>query len=804
MNFQLSGIFARGMGISYCVLTLALRVAVSQDVTSGSGSIDSAVGDKSNSSYAASLPVTPKELYEAKVRVEVSYGSSVFGRRPGMERDSAPAGHATISPDGKSIAFALSSGIYIKDLETDELTTVFDGPSMQPVWSPDGGLLAFYVSEADGLTLFVYDRHSGVRQRFSTQIAEGFPSSNDPVWVDNGCCLLVLTHKDGSSNATSNSSAQARPTVLLSGHETARVAPLYDRTCPAGDRGQEGFRVLDVHTGKLTTIATPGRDSECLVQFQLSASGRFIAVADALHNRYADGFSHPRVAITAENIFSVRLRVGKVGDDESVIDIPGVDYGTIAWHPMRDEIYFRTSGGYVTVAFDENGRTITSKIGRQIASVDDLYFTRGGEPVLASGNVVELFRTQHRPTRIVLPNPIEGRPAEHGMQTHILADTHRVLWQPTGHEAYVGTFCRSSAETCWRKVDFDTASSEEVWRRFAWLDLHDVASDEKSCVVAYEDAQTPPGFYLLTPDFSRKTRISPTADAGTNHGVGSVRSYATRVSLGKRKAAVVLHTSLVLPPGARREDRLPAVVCAYYGDESWEGRRFAGGSCETLPTELLVRRGYGVIHVDVPDPIPPEHRARLIAGIVAAQVARVAAEGHIDIRRLAMVGQSQGALVAMSVVMERPSFKACVAMSTAGFDLINLAGWMPGPNVLGFLAPRYLLTSPWDDLPRYVRNSPFLQAAHIGTPVLLMAGNRDLPLRVTESAKMFNALLYHHATAQLALYPDLDHDLFGGVLVQGAESRESVDAANRALEFLSAYLYPLSSKARITNAGSSN
>ena len=91
-------------------------------------------------------------------------------------------------------------------------------------------------------------------------------------------------------------------------------------------------------------------------------------------------------------------------------------------------------------------------------------------------------------------------------------------------------------------------------------------------------------------------------------------------------------------------------------------------------------------------------------------------------------------------------------------------------------------THPWDDLARYLANSPYYQVDTIKTPLLLLHGENDEVCPVEDARKMFQAGKRLGKTMQIATYPGEGH------VVNLWSVDSAVDTSSRIVCFLDRYL----------------
>jgi dipeptidyl aminopeptidase/acylaminoacyl peptidase len=246
-------------------------------------------------------------------------------------------------------------------------------------------------------------------------------------------------------------------------------------------------------------------------------------------------------------------------------------------------------------------------------------------------------------------------------------------------------------------------------------------------------------------------------------------------------------TAVLLPPGAKRGDRLPALVMVYPGsNNSRRASRFGGGSSVSAPTLLFTSRGYVVVlpHLVLGPNREAGHPAREMVDILLPQVYRAAELGYIDLERMAVMGQSFGGYGTAAILTRTNIFRAGIAVSGI-YDLAGTyghfgtggtsfwIGWAEGGQAR-------MGNHPWADLRRYIDNSPYYQADKIHTPLLLVHGDEDMAYHDAE--KLFTALRRMERDAQLAVYGGQGH------VISEWTKPNAMDACERMMDFLERHL----------------
>jgi dipeptidyl aminopeptidase/acylaminoacyl peptidase len=250
-----------------------------------------------------------------------------------------------------------------------------------------------------------------------------------------------------------------------------------------------------------------------------------------------------------------------------------------------------------------------------------------------------------------------------------------------------------------------------------------------------------------------------------------------------------VRTTLLLPPGAKKGDRLPGIVMIYSGsDLSTRASYFGGGMGNTVPSQVFTSRGYAVIMANIvlaPEGTP-SHPAGEMTDEVLAQVYAVADAGYVDINRLAVSGQSYGGYSTASIVSHTKLFRAGIPVNGT-FDLASFYGGMDDSGNSHWIrwaekGQGRMGETPWVNPQRYIDNSPFYRVDRIHTPLLIVAGEKDGTVPYEESKKLFVGLRRLERPVQLAIYPGEGH------VISTWSTKNAVDVSRRMVDFLDKHL----------------
>ena len=390
--------------------------------------------------------------------------------------------------------------------------------------------------------------------------------------------------------------------------------------------------------------------------------------------------------------------------------------------------------------------------------------------------------------------PLDGGPArkfplpEGFDRGQVIRSDGASLWQPVADSATFLAGDRDGSRTLVRRLDMASGDWTSLPVESGAFEFHGMPRDGSFLVGTLQSMTRPPDLYRFGADFSLGDRLTTIEPRLEGQAIGTAESFETVVPLhdGRLKA---VRTAVLLPPGARRGDRLPAVVEVYGGNDlSRLARGYGGGYVAEIPAPIFTTRGFAVLLVDAP--LGPEGRPgqpiEELRDVVLPQVYRAAELGYIDIGRVALAGQSYGGYCTAGLISTTNLFRAAVAVD-GSYDLGGGYGFLqPGDdNGDVWYAEKgqgRMGQPPWSDLRRYLDNSPYYRADRIRTPLLIIHGREDRASPATQAEMMFIGLRRLGRTAQLAVYEGEGH------VISRWEPEHAVDAANRVLDFLRRYM----------------
>jgi dipeptidyl aminopeptidase/acylaminoacyl peptidase len=147
----------------------------------------------------------------------------------------------------------------------------------------------------------------------------------------------------------------------------------------------------------------------------------------------------------------------------------------------------------------------------------------------------------------------------------------------------------------------------------------------------------------------------------------------------------------------------------------------------------------------------------------------------IDPTRVGIEGWSYGGYMTMWALTQTERFKAAVA----GAGLSDWLSYYGTNNIDTWMLP-YFGASVYDDPKVYERSSPITFIKRVRAPTLLVGGDRDAEVPITQSYEYWKALRRRGVKTELVIYPDEGHDFF--------KRADQADVATRLVIWFNAYL----------------
>ena len=694
---------------------------------------------------------------------------------------------------------SLGAAVFIADRASGRTTEVCPGGNCwRPAWSPDGTRLAFY-SDRDGAPqLWLWESSTGKARRLAADsIKAKLWAGDEPKWSPAGDVIYVPLAPAGAwrvpaaPQRAKASSDSVAVTVLRSGAE-ARNSGDPPETAPLmAHLLRENLAALgavSARSGKVSVLVPSDATPKPSV-LRVSPSGRWVS--------YLSVFKEQEVTSQATT-FDLAVVPSTGGAPRLVAqDLPSLnDYHRLnySWHPTEDRVVFLKDKRLWLVSIDPSGPSAPRALGDGLGDLAPTlhWFTRDGRAVVVGTDPVDdrdYFEPRPRGIAVI---PLDGgAPLRFAIDSAwiyrgILKADDRTVWQPDAQSITLNLERRASGEKAVVRFDTRDGSSRVLWSGRARLSQLTGGGRHDAIFGTLEDVATPPDIYRFAGDFSSRDRISSLEPRLDGVATAKVELFESTVPMFDGSLGSV-RTAVLLPAGASKGQKLPAVVLMYPGlDVSTFAEQYGGGSSLSLPTQLLTSRGFAVVLANIT--LGPHREAgnpaQEMVDVLLPQVYRAAELGYIDITRTGIGGQSFGGFGTAAIVSRTNLFRAAVAVSGI-YDLAGTYGHMDktgGSFWIGWNegGQARMGTHPWANLRRYIDNSPYYQADKIHTPLLLVHGEDDMAYH--DAQKLFTALRRLDRPAQLASYAGQGHVIYEWT------RPSAIDAAQRIVEFFRTHL----------------
>lgn len=680
------------------------------------------------------------------------------------------------------------------------------GSCWRGAWSPDGSMLAFYSDSGGGPpALWVYELGTRRARRVSAEaIKAKLWAGDEPRWSPDGRTLYVPLAPAGPYRSPVRPAAARRDSVpgpadprvkvLLSGAE-AKAAPAEQKP-PAEALVAHFLRenlaalaAVDLRTGAVRILA-PAEGPPRPSVLRLSPSGRWLSYLSVFKEQ---GPTSQKTTFDLALVPSAGGAVRVVGPDlPQLNDYHRLNY---SWHPSEDRLVYLKDAKLWSVTVGAEGAGTPERLGAGLGDLSPTlnWFTRDGRAVVVGIDPQDdKDYTDIRPRGIAIVPLDASLPRRFALDDarwiyrDIVKADERTVWQPDGASVTLLLEERATGQRAAVRFDPASGAATVLWKGLARLDQLTGGGAHGPLIGLYQDLHTPPDLYRFAPDFSARERVTHIDPRLDGVATGTAEVIETMVPLHNGKLSRT-RTAVLLPAGAKRGDRLPAIVMMYPGsDVSREAARFGGGDAVTVPNLVFTSRGYAVVLAGLP--LGPNAEAgnpmQEMVDVLLPQLYRLAELGYVDGERLAVSGQSFGGYATAGIVSRTNLFRAAVAVSGI-YDLPGIYGQLDEAGGSFFIGwseggQARMGTHPWASLKRYIDNSPYYQADKIFTPLLLVHGEADNAYR--DAQKLFAALRRLDRPAQLASYAGQGH-----VVYEWARP-SAVDAARRMVEFYRRYL----------------
>jgi dipeptidyl aminopeptidase/acylaminoacyl peptidase len=257
----------------------------------------------------------------------------------------------------------------------------------------------------------------------------------------------------------------------------------------------------------------------------------------------------------------------------------------------------------------------------------------------------------------------------------------------------------------------------------------------------------------------------------------------TKAVQWKSKDGQVVEGLLTLPVGYRAGTRVPLILNIHGGPANYFSEVFLG-KAGIYPLGAFASRGYAILR---PNPRGSGGYGKTFrfANVgdwggkdyedIMAGVDHLIAEGIVDGERMAVMGWSYGGFMTSWVITHTNRFRA----AAVGAAVTNLWSFTGTSDIPGFL-PDYFQGEPWETFEPYRAHSPMTYVKGVQTPSLILHGEADDRVPISQGYEFYNALKRQGVPVQMVVYPRTPHG--------PTEPKFLADLMERHLEWVARYL----------------
>jgi dipeptidyl aminopeptidase/acylaminoacyl peptidase len=228
----------------------------------------------------------------------------------------------------------------------------------------------------------------------------------------------------------------------------------------------------------------------------------------------------------------------------------------------------------------------------------------------------------------------------------------------------------------------------------------------------------------------------------------------------KSKDGQVVEGLLTLPVGYRPGTRVPLILNIHGGPANHFAEVFLG-KAGIYPLAVFASKGFAILR---PNPRGSGGYGKTFrfANIrdwgggdyddIMTGVDHLINTGIADGDRMAVMGWSYGGFMSSWVVTHTKRFKAAVV----GAAVTNLWSFTGTADIPGFL-PDYFQGEPWEAFEEYRQHSPMTFVKGVATPSLILHGEADDRVPVSQGYEFYNALKRQGVEVAMVVYPRTPH-----------------------------------------------
>ncbi|MCB9384975.1 MAG: S9 family peptidase [Bryobacterales bacterium] len=272
---------------------------------------------------------------------------------------------------------------------------------------------------------------------------------------------------------------------------------------------------------------------------------------------------------------------------------------------------------------------------------------------------------------------------------------------------------------------------------------------------ALETASNPPEVHWLEIGAGEPAKLSD-----VNAGLASAPLGKTEVIRWTSPDGLEIEGLLTFPVGYQKGRKYPFVLNIHGGPMGVFQQTFIGAR-GLYPIAAFASEGFAVLRPNPRGSSGYGKKFRLAnyddwGGAdyedIMAGVDHVVAMGVADPDHMAVMGWSYGGFMTSWVIGHTARFRSAVA-GAAVTDLWSFQGTTDIPSFL----PDYFNGQPWERMDAYVKHSPMRYVDKVVTPTLVLHGDADARVPISQGYELYNALKGRGVETEMVVYPRQPH-----------------------------------------------
>ena len=270
------------------------------------------------------------------------------------------------------------------------------------------------------------------------------------------------------------------------------------------------------------------------------------------------------------------------------------------------------------------------------------------------------------------------------------------------------------------------------------------------------------GFAMESPEEAPEAFVmalgagSPTRVSRANLDVPKLPLAKTDVVRWKSRDGLEIEGLLTYPLEYQKGKKYPLILNIHGGPAGVFTETFIGKS-GLYPIATFAGRGYAVLRPNPRGSTGYGKKFRFAnAGdwggkdyeVDQAGVDKLIEMGLADPDRLAVMGWSYGGFMTSWTITQTHRFKA----AAVGAGVTNLWSFTGTADVPGFI-PDYFGGEPWEQFEAFRKHSPVAHVNNVNTPTLILHGEADQRVPISQGYEYYNALKRRGITTKMVVYP---------------------------------------------------